>query len=263
MPDCQTIDPFVTPYVDGELPDADRLRVDEHLRRCPPCRSRVSSERAVRDLIRERRSALAGDAAPPALRAACTGIAARERPSGEAAAAGRGVAAGRRWWPARFAPAALAAALVLFVGGAFLFRLTESSVDVMAAELAADHVKCFALNRVLGTEESAATVQSSMLSHFGWTLHLPQNPQRAGLELVGARPCLYGEGRVAHLMYRHHGVPVSVFMLPRSARPEELVEVLGHQAAVWSSGSRTFVLIAREPRAEVEQMAAFVQASLR
>ncbi len=46
--------------------------------------------------------------------------------------------------------------------------------------------------------------------------------ERAGLELVGARPCLYGEGRVAHIMYRHHGVPVSLFMLPHSARAQEV-----------------------------------------
>ena len=37
---------------------------------------------------------------------------------------------------------------------------------------------------------------------------------------------------------------------------------MGHEAAVWSSGSRTFVLITRESRDEVQQMASFVQASL-
>jgi hypothetical protein len=64
-------------------------------------------------------------------------------------------------------------------------------------------------------------------------------------------------------MYRHHGVPVSVFMLPASVRPQEVLEVMGHEAAVWSSGQRTFVLIAREPRQDVERLASFVQASLR
>ena len=97
-----------------------------------------------------------------------------------------------------------------------------------------------------------------MASGFDWQMHLPEHAERAGLELVGARPCLYGEGRVAHIMYRHNGHPVSIFMLPRSARAEELVEVMGHQAAIWSVGNRTFVLIAREPRAEVERMTSFV-----
>jgi len=63
-------------------------------------------------------------------------------------------------------------------------------------------------------------------------------------------------------MYRHNGRPVSVFMLPKTTRPEEIVEVMGHEAAIWSAGDRTFVLIAREPPAEVARMVSFVQASL-
>jgi hypothetical protein len=51
---------------------------------------------------------------------------------------------------------------------------------------------------------------------------------------------------MAHVMYRHNGRPVSLFMLPSSARTEELVDVLGHKAAIWSLDGRTFVLIARE-----------------
>jgi len=38
--------------------------------------------------------------------------------------------------------------------------------------------------------------------------------------------------------------------------------VLGHEAAMWCDGNRTFVLVAREPRGEVERMAKFVQASM-
>jgi hypothetical protein len=96
-------------------------------------------------------------------------------------------------------------------------------------------------------------------SHPG---HVLERLRAAGLHLVGSRPCLYGEGRIAHIMYRHEGRPVSLFMLPNSSRSRELVEVLGHQAAIWCVGNRTFVLVAREPRREVERLASFVQASL-
>jgi anti-sigma factor RsiW len=44
MSKCTSIDPLVTPYVDGELPAAERTLVDEHLHRCPPCLSRVAAE---------------------------------------------------------------------------------------------------------------------------------------------------------------------------------------------------------------------------
>ena len=76
-------------------------------------------------------------------------------------------------------------------------------------------------------------------------------------------------------MYRHNGHPVSVFMIPNMTRPggpgtpgipgikDEVVDVMGHEATVWSSGGRTFVVVAREPEADVAQVVSFVQASLK
>src|SRR5881628_2208257 len=127
------------------------------------------------------------------------------------------------------------------VGGAFVYQLTDSSARVLAAELTADHVKCFAMNAMLGTHERLSTVESAMMSDFGWPAHLPHDAASVGLELVGARPCLYGEGKIAHIMYRHEGHAVSVFMLPKAARAQQFVEVLGHEAAIWCVGNRTFV----------------------
>jgi hypothetical protein len=164
---------------------------------------------------------------------------------------------------ARIAPLALAATLVLVVGGAFLYRMTQTSTRVMAAQLTADHMKCFMLNQLFTTSNSPAVVESSLASGFGWRARLPERPQDAGLELVGSRPCLYGEGKVAHIMYRHNGRPVSVFMLPGKQRPDELVEVMGHEAAIWSEDGRTFVLVARESREDVERIRSFVHAALR
>jgi len=280
MLNCQTIDSLVTPFIDGELTDADRLAVDAHLCACPSCHSRVAAERTVHELIRARRAAF--DAvAPEPLRTRCAALARLEAAAGAArnipaspapgpdragwappAAPLRMPVPAYRAWATRLAPAALAASLVVVVGGAFLYQATEISARVLAAELTADHVKCFALNSALGTRQMPAAVESSMASGFNWQMHLPDEPARAGLELVGSRPCLYAEGKIAHIMYRHQGHPVSLFMLPRSARAHELVNVLGHEAAIWCVGNRTFVLVAREPRGDVERMASFVQASL-
>jgi anti-sigma factor RsiW len=163
----------------------------------------------------------------------------------------------------RLAPLALAALLVLIVGGAFLYRMTQISTRVMAAELTADHLKCAVVNSIAGTAQASAVVESSLSSRFGWQAKLPEHPEAAGLELIGARPCLYGEGSVAHIMYRHQGTTVSVFMLPRSHRPEEHLGLLGHQAAVWSIGDRTFVVIARKSREELEGIASFIHDRLR
>ena len=268
---CASIDPLVTPYVDGALADGERRLVDEHVRRCAPCHSRVAAERAVHDAVRARAPQLCAERAPASLRTACSEIA-RLTPSRNREGSGIGArddrptrganATAERSWRSRLVPYALAASLVLVVGGAFVYQATDVSVRLMAAELTADHVKCFGMNAVLGTHNTATTVEASMLSGFGWNVRLPEEPSRAGLELVGSRPCLYGEGKIAHIMYRHDGQPVSLFMLPESARPDEVVEVLGHQAAVWCVGRRTFVLVARESRKDVQRLASFVRAAL-
>jgi anti-sigma factor RsiW len=270
MSSCLSIDPLVTPYVDGELSPTDRAIVEEHVRRCAPCYSRVTAEAAVRDLLHVRRSGLTSEQAPPGLHARCDG-AARQADGAPVALSRAGVVpspllarvAAR---VGGFAPLAVAASLVVLVAGAFLYQATHYSARLLAAELAADHVKCFAASRLFGTREEAAAVknvESSMMSAFGWRLHLPEQFDASGMELVGSRRCLYAEGRVAHLMYRdERGRPISIFMLPKRSRPEELVEVLGHEAAIWSSGDRTFVLVTRGSPDEVRRMASFVKAAL-
>jgi anti-sigma factor RsiW len=253
MSDCRSIDPFITPYVDGDIDAPARLRVDDHVRRCAPCHSRVAAERAVRELMRARRAEIASGAASETLRARCAAL-----------RAGRG-ASRPSVWRARLRPVAIAAGVILVAGGVFVYEATDRSTRVLAAELTADHVKCFGvINTLLGTNPDAAVIERAMETTFGWQMHVPE-PQGEGLELVGARPCLYAKGKAAHLMYRHHGQPLSVFMLPQLARPgqhDERVDVLGHEAAVWSDGGRTFVLVAREPEPEMARVVAVVQAAL-
>jgi anti-sigma factor RsiW len=247
MNSCHRIESLITPFIDGELAESDRRGVEDHLRRCAPCHSREAAERAVRTLVRARKNAFIAPPAPPALRAKCAKVAQDFSPVS---------------WRARLTPYALAASLVVIVGGAFLYQATATSARLLAAELTADHVKCFAMNRALGTHQDATAVETSLAASFGWRAHLPEDPASAGLELVGSRPCLYGEGKIAHIMYRHHGKPVSLFMLPNTARTQELVEVLGHEAKIWCVGNRTFVLLSRQSKPEIEQLASFVQAGL-
>src|SRR5262249_6160241 len=118
------------------------------------------------------------------------------------------------------------------------------------------------MNGTLGMYRPAAAVEQNLSAAFDWPIHLPDHPLTAGLELVGARLCMYGQGKIAHIMYRHQGKPLSVFMLPKTMRAQDFVEVLGHEAAIWCANNRTFVVVAREPRRDVEQVASFVQASL-
>src|SRR5262249_28685188 len=71
MHNCDSLDPLVTPFVHGDLPDADRSGVEDPLPVCPPCHSRVTAERAVHDLLRARRATLCRTQAPDALHLRC------------------------------------------------------------------------------------------------------------------------------------------------------------------------------------------------
>jgi len=255
MPDCKTIDPLITPYVDGEIDIDARQHVDEHVRRCPPCHSRVTAERAVRQLVHDKRSEILRVTASSELRGRCRALNAI-KPSGAASG-----------WRVRMKPFAIAAGVVLVVGGAFVYEATERSTRLLAAELTADHVKCFGMNALLGTNPDAAVIEQAMASTFGWEVDVPES-REAGLELVGARPCFYGKGKAAHLMYRHNGRPLSVFMLPQftlaeaSASHPDTLDVMGHEAIVWSQNGRTFVMVAREPEQEMARIAAIMQERL-
>lgn len=266
--DCQSLDPLVTPYVDGELAPHDCARVEAHLALCPPCRDRLGVERSVRARLCEERPALCRDRAPIDLVARCQQQNGRTPISLVSGEKGVRPLFSRR----RLAPLAAAALVVLAVGTAAIYQATGSSAGLLAAELAADHVKCALLNRVVGAGHGDAegtdvhAVERWLASTFSWEARLPDAPARAGLELVGSRQCLYGRGTAAHIMYRdiqHQGEMVSVFMLPGQIRPDTLVAALGHEASVWSDGKRTFVLLARRPRGDVQRLAAFVAGSVR
>lgn len=254
MSDCRSIDPLVTPYVDGDIAAEDRRLIESHIHACPPCRSRVVRERVVREAVGANKAALRAECAPRTLHARCASACREVTRVPAAPPVVR--------WRARLGPLAVAATLVLIVGAAFIYPLTVRSTRVMAAELAVDHMKCALLNSALGTHHNEADVEQSLASDFDWPAHLPDQPEQAGLELIGERTCLYGEGRIAHVMYRHEGRHVSVFMLPDDVRREEVVSVLGHRAAIWSVGGRTFVLVGREPHEELQRMASFVRAGL-
>jgi anti-sigma factor RsiW len=264
MPECSHIDALVTPFVDDVLPEDERQAVTWHIAKCPACRGKVAVERSIRSLMQARRADLAAPASAE-LRSRCAALCSSqaspvvEFPVSRTANRVAVLSA----WRARVAPYALAASLLLAVSGALIYQTTRSSSRVLAAELALDHEKCFRLNALLGTQHSADTVEAAMADGFDWHMTLPDISDNGDVSLIGSRPCLYGEGKTAHIMYRHNGQPVSLFMLPRESRADQLVKVLGHQARIWSAGDRTFVLVADESAPEMERMTALVRTTLR
>ena len=66
------------------------------------------------------------------------------------------------------------------------------------------------------------------------------------------------------LLYKWHGQPLSVFVVPHSVRAlhdqQELVEKFGHEAVVWSGADRTYVLLARARPSELPPVVGYVRA---
>jgi len=265
MPDCSRIDALVTPFVDGELPESETQAVAGHLSACPVCRAKVAAEQSIRALMQQRRRDLCG-CAPSALKSRCARLASSSRSDAQGPRVLPMPARAQRplstTWRTRLMPLGIAAALFLVVG-TLVYQATGSSSRVLAAELTADHEKCFRMNKLLGTHDTAAGVEAAMSRGFGWQMRMPDISSHRDISVVGSRPCLYGEGTTAHIMFTQNGEPVSLFMLSRRPRAEEVVEVFGHQCRIWSEGDRTFVLVARASTVPLDQMAALMRTTIK
>jgi anti-sigma factor RsiW len=241
---------MLAPYVDGEAPADQRASVDAHIERCPPCRTRVAEERAAHEVLQVKRDSLRA-CASDTLRARCA--------AHRQARLARGVMARRPW-----IPLSLAATLLLAVGGVFLFGL-NNSVQALATQLTLDHVKCFRLAPESVTSDAAAAGKE-WASTQGWALDVPTSSRDEQLEFLCVRRCYVTEGRVAHLMYKWRGQPLSVYVLPSAiAHPNDrdIVERLGHEAVVWSERGRTYVVLARGRPQELEGVVGYVKANAR
>jgi anti-sigma factor RsiW len=255
MSKCQDLDPLFAPYADGQATPADRASVEAHLERCPPCRQRVSQQRTVRAALASCRASLSAGA-PEHLRARCAAHARAAAARRRFGALPEGV---RRW-----VPLSLAATLILAVAGAFLFGL-NSKVDALAAQLTLDHVTCFQFAPERLGHADAAAAAREWAAKQGWSIQIPASSTRESLELLGIRRCSMSSGRVAHVMYKWRGEPLSVFVVPRTLRrmrdQQELVEKFGHEAIVWTDRERTYVVLARARPAELAPLVGYVRAN--
>ena len=171
---------------------------------------------------------------PPGLRRRCEAVA-RARQESIA-----GLGAFGPWWRVRLVPVLLTAVVMIFTASAFFSLATRRSDGLLAAQLTADHSKCFKLFAPADAVSADARNVERMLSEqYGWNVHIPSSSTAEDIQLIGARRCLYGDGLVPHVMYRVHGQDVSLFVLPGTERkPDELV-TLGHRSQIWSRDGST------------------------
>lgn len=246
-PQCRDLEPLLASYVDGESAPEDRARVDAHIGRCPPCRDRVSGERAARDVLHARRSELRA-CAPAWLRARC-----------EAQGRSRALLTRRT-----LLPLSLAASLVLALLGVFLFGLGDRGA-ALAAQISRDHTRCFEARPPQGGELDADQVGREWSQAQGWPLRVPAASEAADLRLLAVRRCLSTGGGSAHVLYTWRGEPLSLYVLPRPVDADDertLVEKFGERAVIWTKGSRTYIVLSsagQAGRPELDRIAAYMQ----
>jgi anti-sigma factor (TIGR02949 family) len=238
MSDCLRIRESLASYADGLLGPDERDGVERHLAACPSCRRQADEEESGRRVLRHAASKLLAEPLPPGLRARCQSLTrAREGP-----AAALGV--GGPWWRVRLVPLLLTIVVMVFTASAFLSLATRRSDALLAAQLTADHSKCF---KLVGPPDKMAVdigkLERVLAQQSGHSVHIPPSSTEDGVEFLGARRCLYGDGIVPHVMYRVHGQDVSLFVLAGAERkPDDLV-TLGHRSQIWSKDGTTFVLV--------------------
>jgi len=237
MPSCREIDPLLTPYVDGEIEPAGKAAVEAHLSACPPCRQRAEAEMAARDTLRSR---MCRPCAPDHLRKRCRKAASP---------------IGRITSSYSTSSLSVIAVLVVVGGGVSVYGLTRFSPTVLAAQLALDHAKCFALHQSRDVVDARAAEDRFVRDH-GWHLKLPATPAADHLELVGVRQCFCGEGPAVHVMYRHNGRPLSLYVLHDMTRTPASADAFGTEATMWSKDGSTYVLLGKESDETLRQLAA-------
>ncbi len=245
-PNCRRICDLLTQYADGTLPEAQQGEVQRHLDACPPCRVIAGKECGARQLLRACADRLRAEPLPPGLRTRC-----------QALSAGQSTAYPWLRPSIRFAIAAL---LIIFLG-ALLSIVTRQSDALLAAQLTADHVKCFGLFRPAeGTSMDAAQAQRILAERFGLDVHVPPSSTEGSVDLLNARRCLYADGRIPHLMYEANGQDMSLFVLEGESRAPAEFTAFGHHTRIWSRGGNTFVLITPAAEESVAAAARYVAA---
>ena len=241
MSDCRRITERLTSYVDGLLEPDHQAEVERHLDGCPSCRENATGERGAQTVLRQHASRLREEPLPPGLKSRCESIV-RERSAAGARAAG---------WPRTLVPTVLSVILLVFTASAIFSLATRQSDAVLAAQLTADHSKCFKMFVDTDSAMSAEEAEHFLSEQYGWKIHVP--PSANGVQLLGVRRCLYADGLIPHVMYRANGEDLSLFVLKGVTRTATDLVTFGHRSQIWTKGNTTFVLVS--PSADSSRLA--------
>ncbi|HEY0790202.1 MAG TPA: anti-sigma factor [Chthoniobacterales bacterium] len=205
---CEECQDFIDAYVDNELDTAAVIPIRRHLRDCPKCRQLLEARKGLRTLLDQPQ--LRFDV-PASLRAKVLSALPAASPDRKPWVQTRTVA------PWFLVPLALAAALVLVFGLAFLRKggvRGPSQDGTLVAQVISSHVRSLLATHLL---DVPSTDQHTVKPWFAGKLEFSppvQDFAEHGFSLIGGR-LDYVDGReVAALVYRRKQHLINLFIWP-------------------------------------------------
>jgi anti-sigma factor (TIGR02949 family) len=229
--ECDEVRPKLDPYIDGEIPAAERGEVARHVATCPLCRGESEALLRLRDAIRGQ---VPQHAAPEELRSRIRfelRRAAPETAPGPARAS-------------RLLAYAASVLLSLAIGsGTTLLVLDDrrGGPDGLETEVFDSH-----LRSLLGTHltDVASSDQHSVKPWFAGRTELSPpviDLTGEGFPLVGGRLDLFGGKPVPALVYRRRDHVINLFVVPaRGADPTQQQSRHGYSLRRWHAGDLDF-----------------------
>ena len=244
---CRDIEPLLTRWVDGEVSGSDVAAVRAHLETCRACRASAAAQRAVRERLRAAAPELVARA-PAALWARCAAALEAVAPP---------VARGRLRRAVGWAPLAAAAVLLLVALGV---TIEQRVMGGFVAQLAIDHDKCFPAPPPPAPAFGAPDARMQLAAIVGADVAVPlESPE---FDLLDVQECDHERGSMGHVRCLWRGAAVSLFVVPDRSYDERLLEIVRHDALVWSDDRHAYVLVAERGLVDFGQVARHVRQAM-
>ncbi len=222
----------LSPYVDDELPPAEREALQSHLSECVECRTRLDALRALKHAVARLPSR---EQPPGAIRAHIEALRFDQPKRGA-------------WRPMTLAAVA---ALALVVGGVSFIRSREGA-QRLADDLVVDHLHSVP---EVKPAEIASSDRAEVVRFFAD--HLPFNavvPNLPGTNLLGARLCQVKGRRVELLFYHRENRTLSLFVTDRPVADGGCWAARGHHVCSRSRADLTMLLVGELPADELRRL---------
>jgi mycothiol system anti-sigma-R factor len=246
---CEELESFLYVYLDGELEPSEKVELERHLARCPPCAQKAHLECAFRDNLHKKAKEIGGGAsirAPETLRRSVQSQIRHEQQR----------AILRSWFRAGAAAAVIAAA-----GGAYVY-FRPGGRGVYIEDAALRHAKFLPFEVQRDAPEPLEAWFEGKLDH---SVRVPSFPNT---RLAGARISNVKDKQAAYIAYDASGAVgsgqrrIGLFVFQDSdrevpAEPLPSVELdssHGYNVAIWRDHEIVYELVSDLDESDIRQM---------